>query len=390
MTGSAKREILEAVRPRYLKANRTGKRHILDEFVATTGYHRKYAIHLLRHGPPRQKAKRAGRRWIYPPEVIVALVQFWEMSGHLCGKRLQPFLPELIAVLERHGEITLAPHIKAQLLKMSAATIDRRLKTTRQQLPHRGRSTTKPGTLLKHAIPVRTFADWNENRPGFVEMDLVAHCGESTSGEYLNTLSTIDIDIRWCEFLALPNKSQRATFEGIQTFRELLPFPLLGLDSDSGSEFINHHLYQYCQKEQITFTRARAFKKNDQAHVEQKNWSVVRQTIGYDRYESPEALALLQAIYAGLRLLVNFFQPVMKLAEKVRLGSKVRKKYDMAQTPYQRVLASPQVSQEIKDKLYPALPHSQSGRPTASDGGQSGTTMGSRTVRSLDEATNPP
>jgi hypothetical protein len=228
MTGIAKRELLEEVRPRYLKASKGGKGRILDEFVATTGYHRKYAIHLLRNGRPRGRRKRVGRRWTYGPEVVVALVQLWEASGHLCGKRLQPFLPELIGVLERQGEITLAPHIKAQLLKMGAATIDRRLKLARTKLPQRGRSTTKPGSLLKHTIPIRTFADWNENQPGFVEMDLVAHCGESTSGEYLNTLSAIDIDTRWCEFLALPNKSQKAAFEGIQTFQGLLPFPPLG------------------------------------------------------------------------------------------------------------------------------------------------------------------
>lgn len=351
MTKLGKRELLEAVRPRYLKASRKEKGRILDEFIAVTGYNRKYAIHLLRNGRPRRRRKGVGRRWTYGPEVVAALVQVWEASGHLCGKRLQPFLPELVAALERHGELTIASQTKAQLLQMSAATIDRRLKRARARLPRRRRSTTKPGSLLKDAIPIRTFADWNEHRPGFVEMDLVAHCGETAAGEYLHTLCAVDIETRWCELLALPNKGQRATFEGIQTMRKRLPFPLLGIDSDSGSEFINHHLYRYCLREQITFTRSRPFRKNDQAHVEQKNWTAVRQTVGYDRYESSEALSLLQAIYADLRLFINFFQPVMKLVSKTRVGSKVRRKYDMAQTSYQRILASPYVSQDVKERL---------------------------------------
>ena len=179
----------------------------------------------------------------------------------------------------------------------------------------------------------------------------MAHCGETTAGEYLHTLSAVDIDTRWYEPVALPNRSQKATFEGIRTLRHRLPFPLLGLDSDGGGEFINYHLYHYCQEEQITFTRSRPFKKNDQAYVEQKNWTPVRQTIGYERYDSHQALALLQSIYQDLRLFVNFFQPVMKLQSKVRLGSKVRKKYDQAQTPYRNVMASDLVEQSVKQEL---------------------------------------
>ena len=234
---------------------------------------------------------------------------------------------------------------------MSASTIDRRLKRARSKLAYRGRSTTKPGTLLKNAIPIRTFADWDEQVPGFVEMDLVAHCGDSAAGEFLHTLNVVDIDTRWTEPVALPNKGQKATFEGIMTMRQRFPFPLLGIDSDSGSEFINYHLYNYCQDEKITFTRARPYKKNDQAHVEQRNWTVVRQVVGYARYESSEALILLNVIYDDLRLFVNFFQPVMKLVNKTRVGSKVRKKYDTAQTPFQRALASQDVESVVKEQL---------------------------------------
>ncbi len=351
MTNQGKRELLKAVRPRYLKASKAQKSRILDEFVAATGYHRKYAIHRLLHGPPKRSKTKRGRRLTYGPDVVAALAQVWEVSGHLCGKRLYPFLPDLVEALERHSELHLAPETRDKLLQMSASTIDRRLKRARAGLGARGRTTTRPGTLLKHSVPVRTFADWNEQRPGFLEMDLVAHGGDSAAGEFLHTLCAVDIETRWTEPLALPNKGQKATFEGIQTLRQRLPFPMLGIDSDSGSEFINHHLVRYCREEHITFTRSRPYKKNDQAHVEQRNWTVVRQIIGYARYESPEALKLLASIYEDLRLFVNFFQPVMKLASKTRVGSKVRKTYETAQTPYQRVLASHDVEQADKDRL---------------------------------------
>lgn len=181
--------------------------------------------------------------------MIAALAHIWEVSGHLCAKRLHPFLPQMVEALERHNEIRMAHETRKKLLQMSSSTIDRRLKRARGKLAYRGRSTTKPGTLLKNAIPIRTFADWDEQTPGFVEMDLVAHCGESTAGEFLHTLNVVDIETRWTETIALPNKGQKATFEGIQTMRHRLPFPLLGIDSDSGGEFINHHLYNYCQDE---------------------------------------------------------------------------------------------------------------------------------------------
>lgn len=352
MTKQGKRELLKAIRPRYRKVSKREKSRILDEFVAATGYNRKYAIQLLRNGPSRPSRQRRGRSLIYGPDVVAALVQVWEACGHLCGKRLRPFMRDMVEALERHDELKLASETRSKLLQMSASTIDRRLKGARSKLAYRGRSTTKPGTLLKNAIPIRTFADWDEQRPGFVEMDLVAHCGASAVGEFLHTLNVVDIDTRWTEPVALPNKGQKATFEGIQTMRHRLPFPLLGIDSDSGGEFINHHLFNYCQDEQITFTRARPYKKNDQAHVEQRNWTVVRQVVGYARYESPKALKLLNNIYEDLRLFINFFQPVMKLESKTRMGSKVRKKYDMAQTPYQRVQASTDVDQEVKHQLH--------------------------------------
>jgi hypothetical protein len=357
MTGKGKRELLEAVRPRYRRANKQEKVHILDEFVANTGYHRKYAIRLLKQGVKQRRKKKAGKPKVYQGEVVIGLIKIWAICGEICSRRLHPFLPEMVSVLERHEELKLSVEAKGLLLRMSRATLDRCLKSVRQH-PRRGLSTTKPGTLLKQAIPVRTFTEWQDTRPGFVEIDLVAHCGDSAHGEYLNTLNVVDLATGWCECLVLANRSQSQVTAAMRRLRHRLPFPLLGIDSDNDSAFINNNLYRYCQDEKITFTRSRPYKKNDQAHVEQKNWSVVRRLIGYDRYEASPALKLFEAIYQDWRLYVNFFQPVLKLVEKRRVGSKVIKKYDTARTPYQRVLESPHVSQEAKERLrqlYPTL-----------------------------------
>jgi hypothetical protein len=350
MTQNSIRELVRAIRPRYRRAKRAEKSRILDEFVANTGYHRKYAIRSLNHGLKQQRRERRGRPKTYTSEVVSALIKIWEICDHICSKRLRPFLPEIIQVLERERELVLPEETKRLLLQMSPATMDRCLRRVRHQR-RRGWSTTKPGTLLKQAIPVRTFADWDDARPGFVEMDLVAHCGDSTHGEYLNTLNVVDVSTGWSECLVLANRSQRQVSAAIERLRERLPFPLLGIDSDNDSAFINDNLFRYCQQEKITFTRSRPYKKNDQAHVEQKNWSVVRRLIGYERYESNEALALLRAIYQDRQLYVNFFQPVLKLIGKCRVGSKVRKQYDTARTPYRRVLASPDVFEEDKERL---------------------------------------
>lgn len=350
LTKKSKRELVETLHPRYLKADKGEKQRMLDEFVAATGYHRKYAMRLLKHGRGRRGWERRGRKRVYTGQVISTLVTVWEVCDCICGKRLQPFLPEIVAVLERQGELQLAPETKRLLLQMSAATIDRRLARHRQQR-RRGYSTTKPGTLLKQAIAVRTFADWDDARPGFVEIDLVAHCGDSTAGTYLNTLTAVDVTTGWTECLILAHRSQAQVSAAIHCLRQRLPFALLGIDSDNDSAFINDTLYRYCFQEEITFTRSRPYKKNDQPHVEQKNWSVVRRLVGYQRYESAEALALLEAIYLDWRLYVNFFLPVLKLLNKQRVGSKIRKKYDVARTPYQRVLESPQVPDEDKERL---------------------------------------
>ena len=351
MSQRSKKEVLERIRARYLKASKAEKQIILDELTATTGYNRKYAIRVLRH-PRRSKGlKKAGRKRRYTGETIQILEQLWEMGGRLCSKRLHPFLPEWIRKLEECGEISLTQEVKAQLLSMSRSTIDRRLQPARIKEKKRGLSSTKPGTLLKRQIPVRIYTPWDEQQPGFLEIDLVAHCGETTAGNYLNTLTATDLATGWTECLALPNKTQTATFLAIKKLQERLPFPLLGLDSDNGSEFINDMLYRFCLDQQITFTRCRPYRKNDQAHVEQKNWSVVRHTVGYDRFETQAELDLLSSIYADLRLFVNFFQPVEKLISSTTINGVKHKQYDQAKTPYQRVLEDPRVDEKNKTQL---------------------------------------
>jgi len=350
MSQQSKHELQAEVQPRYLKASKAEKRKILDEFTATTGYHRKYAIRILKRGYPRCRHKPKGRKAVYRGEVVDALEQIWEVYGRICSKRLHPYLPEGIKVLERCGEITLSAEAKALLLRISRSSIDRCLAPARFNKPH-GLSTTKPGTLLKKNIMIRTFSDWNEDKPGFLEIDLVAHCGDSVAGQFLYTLTCTDLCTGWTETMALPRRSQEAVCTAINAMRQDLPFDLLGIDSDNGSEFINDLLYRYCLDEKITFTRSRPYQKNDQAHVEQKNWSIVRRTIGYDRLESDEQCALLENIYTDLRLYVNPFQPVFKLIGKERIGNKVVRKYDTVRTPYQRVMERDDVSLASKAHL---------------------------------------
>jgi len=353
MSLKSKRELIEVVQSRYLKASKFEKQKMLDEFTFATGYHRKHAVRVLKNQVQVQnhlKGKTKTYKAIYRGEVVLALEQIWEIYGHICSKRLQPFLPEAIKVLERCKEIELSKDTKELLLKISSASIDRCLRPVRIKAPH-GLSTTKPGSLLKNLIPVRTFTEWDEERPGFMEIDLVAHCGNTTEGQYLNTLTCTDISTGWTDVTALLHRSQETVSEALQQMRQRLPFPLLGIDSDNGGEFINDLLYQYCLDEKITFTRSRPYKKNDQAHVEQKNWSVVRHTVGYDRWETEQELALLESIYDDLRLYINFFQPSFKLIAKERIDNKTIKRYDPAKTPYQRVLERKDISLEAKARL---------------------------------------
>ena len=342
MSIQSRRELHSRTWSRYRAAGRAQKSVILDEFVAATGFARKYAIRLLAQPSPAaaEKSTSPQRRRTYGPEVQDALTLAWKAANGICGKRLVPFLPELVGALERHGPLQLTPEIREQLLLLSAATADRMLRPARRADPERGRSTTKSGKLLKHQIPVRTFADWNESRPGFMEADLVAHCGTNVQGTFLNTFVLTDVATGWTECLPLLLRSQDEVLQALERARELLPFPLLGLDTDNGSEFLNAKLLEYCRREEITFTRGRPYRKNDQCFVEQKNGVLVRQMVGYDRYEGERAYRQLTELYRALRLYVNFFQPSMKLRQKERDGGHVTKRYDAAQTPYQRLESS--------------------------------------------------
>lgn len=344
---------VDLLRARYRKASKKERSAILDEYVATTGCHRKYAIGVL-NGNRRtaQHPVHRPRRAIYGDEEARALFALWELFDGICSKRLRAAIDVELPRLYTTGFLQVSPACYQKLLYVSPATIDRLLVGRRLRLGQ-ARGFTKPGTLLKHQIPIRTWADWTEHRPGFCEMDLVDHSGGwiIRGTDHAWTLCFTDVLTAWTECVAVRNKAQVHVFAAICRARQRLPFPLLGIDSDNGSEFINDQLYRYCLREHLTFTRGRAGKKNDSAHVEQKNWSIVRRSVGYYRYDTPEQLDLLNRLYAVLHYYVNFFLPIMKLQEKSRVGSKVKRVYDDPKTPYARVLASPDVSEEHKAQL---------------------------------------
>ena len=357
-----RKRIAKEISKRYKKASKKEKGRMLDEFCALTSYNRSYAAWVLRKGAsPKREGKKArgvpstdgrrGRKPVYTAEVRRALVRVWAILDCPCGKRLVAALPDTVKALERFGEIKLKEGIRKKLLLMSASTADRLLASERKKLELKSRSKTKPGSLLKHQIPVRTFSEWDEALVGFLEMDLVGHDGGNVSGDYCQSLDATDVKSGWTELRAVKNKAQIWTFEAIDDIREALPFPLLGLDSDNGSEFINAHLVKYCKDNEITFTRSRPYRKNDSCYVEQKNYTAVRRYVGYFRYDTEEELDLLRKLYEFLRLYLNFFQPQARLKEKVREGSKVKKRYDEPKTPYRRLLDSPEVDELTKRKL---------------------------------------
>jgi hypothetical protein len=338
MSFRSKQELLQQTAPRYREATEFQKVAILNEFVAATGYARKYAIRVLNHpGVPRLEIERP-RAHHYGPEVQEALHLVWLAANRICAKRLVPFLPTLVESLEHHGHLQLSTEVRTQLFTISSATADRLLRPYR--VMPRGLSTTRAGTLLKKQIPVRTFQDWNDSRPGFLEIDLVAHCGTLYEGSFLYTLTLTDVATGWTECLPLLYRGQALVIQTLDRARQLLPFPLLGLDTDNGGEFINAELLAYCEREHITFTRGRTHKSNDQCYVEQKNGAIVRQVVGYDRFSGEAALRQLAELYRALRLYVNIFQPSMKLQSKQRNGSHVHRKYDTAQTPLERLKAA--------------------------------------------------
>lgn len=364
LTMQERRTVTKALAEQYRRASKGQKGVLLNQFVEATGYDRCYARRLLRNhgrqvrmspkvvveGDAGVRTKRKGKV-TYGPEVRQVLVKVWEILDFISSKRLAAALPEVVPRLVAFRELRIKKAVQKLLVQISPATIDRLLRSERKKHTLKGRATTKPGTLLKHQVPIRTFSDWDDARPGFLEMDLVGHDGGRAEDDYCFTLDLTDVATGWTELVAVQNKAQKWVFEGLQSLSKRLPFTVLGLDSDNGSEFINHHLVAYCKEQQITFTRSRPYRKNDTCYVEQKNWSVVRRFVGYARYEGPEICNLLNELYQILRDYNNFFLPSMKLKEKIRDGAKVLKRHDTPQTPYQRVLVSRGVSRNVKERL---------------------------------------
>lgn len=337
----------------YRNARRLRKTAILNEFLQLTGYNRSYATRalrsILRPKPVRKKYSRAPA---YGPDVRTALEKIWLLMDCICGQRLVPILPDLIDSLEAHGEIDmLSAEVREQLKSISSATIDRLLEGARKKRGRKKYHHTKPGTFLRSQIPIRMYGEWPEKRPGYCELDLVGHEGGDNSGDFYYTLTVTDIHTGWTTLQLLPTKGQVDTLAGLDRVRNLLPFPLRGIDCDNGSEFMNQHFVDYCREKEIKFTRCRPYKKNDNCFVEQKNYSVVRRSVGYLRYDQSREAVLIQKLYGCLHLYVNFFQPSKKMIYKIREGSKQTRKYDTPQTPFQRLLSAGGLSPAKKRAL---------------------------------------
>jgi hypothetical protein len=346
----AKRELIEAVGERYRKAERTEKKQILDEFVELAGFHRKHAIRVLR-SERRPKVPGSGMTSRpYDEAVITALTIIWEAADRICGKRLKAVLTTFVDSMERNGHLRLDPAVKDRLLQMSAATIDRLLRPVRA-LAKQGRRKVSVNTPLRKSITIRTYEDWNNPLPGYFEMDLVAHCGSSVAGSHVHSLVLTDIASGWTEAAALIVREQTLITVTLDEIQSRLPFSMLGLDVDNDSAFINEVLLSYCRKHNLELTRSRAYKKNDQAWIEQKNGAIVRKLVGHGRLEGAEATLVLADLHKVARLYVNFFQPSFKLKSKTREGSKVVKKYHPPATPYEQLLADDRVDAGVKQQL---------------------------------------
>jgi hypothetical protein len=346
---TTRRELTAAISQRYRTADRKSKKLILDEFTKVTGYHRKHAIRILTAQPATSREKPAARR-IYREAVKEALIVLWEAADRICGKRLKAVLPQLVEAMERHKHLQLEQDVRAQLLAMSAATIDRQLCSVREHA-YGGRKKRTALNRVRKMVPVRTFADWGDVRPGYLEMDFVVHCGERAEGSFVHTLVLTDVASGWTECIALPVREQTLVVEAITGLRCRLPFPLLGLDTDNDSAFLNDTLFAYCSDHSIVFTRSRAYQKNDQAWVEQKNGAIVRKLVGYGRLEGLTATAALRRLYECARLYINFFQPSFKLKSKHREGARVHKKYHSPETPCQRLMEHDDIPSETKEVL---------------------------------------
>ena len=370
LTVKEKQSVIRETYQRYQSSGKKDKSKILDELCQITGLNRKYLLHLLANwgktttvfldgtritlkaAPPKRSRKKRTGNTIYGPQVVASLKAVWEYFGFMCGQLLAPFIRANMAFLEQDAVFHITPQVKEKLLAVSSATINRKLKDERKKRLLRGVSGTKPGKWLKHTIPIRVHYPWNERKPGFFEIDTVHHCGNRESGEFNLTLDCTDVYSGWVMLFGVLNKAQTWVFQCLATLPQSLPFPLLGLDSDNGSEFINEWLRDWCESHAVQFTRSRAYHKNDNCFVEQKNNACVRTYVGYYRFDSPAERDALNVLYQSLCPLLNYFLPTMKLIEKVRVGSKVRKVYEkIPKSPYMRLLESPDLSEEAKAEL---------------------------------------
>ena len=361
---TARDELVNALARRYAVAGRAEKTRILDEFVAIAGFHRKHAMRRLRCDASARRSEGKASRRIYDEAVREAIVVLWEASDRICGKRLKALMPVLVEAMERHGHLRLGAEIRAAVLAMSASTIDRSLREVREQASGRKRRRTAAPSSVRKSIPVRTFSDWDDPPPGFVEADLVAHCGPVANGSFVQTLTVTDIATGWTECAPLLYREQTLLREVLGEIRRRLPFELLGFDTDNDSVFVNATVRDYCRDSGIVFTRCRPWRKNDQAFVEQKNGAIVRRIVGYRRLEGLEAAAALSRLYTTTRRFVNFFQPSFKLASKRREGARVSKRYHPPATPCQRLLADPRTPPEVCERVADPAAEADAGAAT--------------------------
>lgn len=354
MTSDAKKQYLQNIYPRYLNANRPEKKQILDEFCTVCHYHRKYAIRLLNAPKPTRtspgKGRRGPKRQYENPQILKVIKYFWRLTNLPCSKKLKVILQVWLPYYPYY----LPVRVEEKLLSISPATMDRLMKPMRSRFQKRGLATTKPGSILKKHIPVKTH-QWDEIRPGFLEADTLAHCGNSMAGMFVYSVNCVDIASGWSAQQAVWGKGERGVLTAIHRIEESLPFPILGFDCDNGSEFLNWHLFRHFsnRKKPIQFTRSRPYHKNDNAHIEEKNWSILRQYLGYQRFDNPQLVDRLNDLYASQwHDYFNFFIPTIKLREKYRQGARIIKKYDRPQTAYQRLAASPYISPKVKKRLH--------------------------------------
>lgn len=355
LTLDERHAIIKILSRKYSLSSKKQKSYLVDELVYLSGFNRTYATRVLRQyaiNPQRPKSvKRSGRTTIYGDDVKKALEKIWVIMDYICGKRLAPFLPEIITKLESFNEIEFPLSVKEKLMRISASSIDRLLKDAKRKLGRKGSSTTRHGKYyLIDQIPIKTFAEWDHTVPGFVQVDLVAHNGGNTYGGFLSTLNATDVSTGWTTCTLVRDKTQFQMLKAFIKMKSSFPFPLKGFHSDNGAEFINETIVAFKEKYQLEFTRGRAYKKNDNPHIEQKNYTIVRRNTGYLRYDKPEHAEILRELYHNLNLYVNYFQPIMILLEKHRKGAKAIRKYDYPKTPYQRLIESKEIDKKTKQK----------------------------------------